>query len=75
MKAMTMGTIPIASRAGGIPEIVQGRMPKKKMLFESGNVEEFVDNMEPSLTLSTEQIENIDLGSPRNHVKKLIGKE
>ena len=55
-----MGTLPIASKIGGIPEIVQGTYAEK-MLFPVGNVNEIIDGMEEVLSLSTEQLTNIGL--------------
>ena len=58
MEAMAMGTLPIASRVGGIPEIVEGTYAED-MLFEVGNVEELVEKMESVLAMSREQIEDV----------------
>jgi glycosyltransferase involved in cell wall biosynthesis len=58
MEAMLCGTIPIASRVGGIPEIVKGTFAEK-MLFEPGNVDECVNRVELLLAMSKEQIENV----------------
>ncbi|MEM1510937.1 MAG: glycosyltransferase family 4 protein [Thermofilaceae archaeon] len=58
MEAMLMGTIPIASKVGGVPEIV-GETYAEKMLFEPGNVEELLNKMESVLTMSSEQIANV----------------
>ncbi|MCR8456022.1 MAG: glycosyltransferase family 4 protein, partial [Crenarchaeota archaeon] len=58
IEAMLMGTIPIASKVGGVPEIV-GRTYAEKMLFEPGNVEELLDRMESLLTMSSEQITDV----------------
>ena len=55
-----MGTLPIASRVGGIPEIVKGTYAED-MLFEAGNVEELVERMESVLAMSREQIEDVGL--------------
>jgi glycosyltransferase involved in cell wall biosynthesis len=60
MEAMAMGTLPIASRVGGIPEIVEGTYAEN-MLFEVGNVEELVERMESVLAMSREQIEDVGL--------------
>jgi len=60
IEAMIMGTLPIASKIGGIPEIVQGTYAEK-MLFPVGNVNEIIDGMEEVLSLSTEQLTNIRL--------------
>ncbi|MEM0489124.1 MAG: glycosyltransferase family 4 protein, partial [Candidatus Bathyarchaeia archaeon] len=59
LEAMLMGTIPIASKVGGIPEIVGGTYAEE-MMFEPGNVEELVSRMESVLTMSSEQI--VDVG-------------
>ncbi|MEM4474774.1 MAG: glycosyltransferase family 4 protein, partial [Candidatus Bathyarchaeia archaeon] len=59
MEAMLTGTIPIASKVGGVPEIVGGTYAEK-MLFEPGNVEELVSRMESVLTMSSEHI--VDVG-------------
>ena len=61
MESMVMGTIPIASRIGGIPEIVEGTYAEE-MLFEAGNVEELVDRMESILVMSKEQIKDVGFG-------------
>jgi len=58
MEAMAVGTLPLASRIGGIPEIVEGTYAEG-MLFEPGSVEELVDRMESVLALSNEQIKEI----------------
>jgi len=60
MEAMAMGTLPIASRVGGIPEIVEGTYAED-MLFEAGNVEELVERMESVLAMSREQIKDVGL--------------
>jgi glycosyltransferase involved in cell wall biosynthesis len=59
LESMLAGTIPIASRVGGVPEIVQGTYAEK-MLFEAGNVDELVDRIESVLAMSNKQI--IDAG-------------
>lgn len=60
LESMLCGTIPIASRVGGVPEIVEGTFAEK-MLFEPGNVDEFVDRVEVALSLSKDQL--IDIGT------------
>jgi glycosyltransferase involved in cell wall biosynthesis len=73
MEAMAMGTLPIASRVGGIPEIVGGT-PAEKMLFEVGDDDDFVDKMESVLAMSNKQI--IDIGfSLREAVLKKFNPE
>jgi glycosyltransferase involved in cell wall biosynthesis len=60
VESMLMGTIPIAARVGGVPEIVGGS-PAEEYLFTPGDVEEFVDKIEALLSLSKENI--MDVGS------------
>jgi len=68
-EAMLHGTIPIASKVGGVPEIVQGS-PAEKMLFQPGDVEELVDKMEATLTLSNEQIIEVGYDLRENILKR-----
>jgi glycosyltransferase involved in cell wall biosynthesis len=58
IESMLAGTIPIASRVGGIPEIVQGTYTER-MLFTPGDADELADKMEEVLSLSKEQLINI----------------
>jgi glycosyltransferase involved in cell wall biosynthesis len=58
LEAMLLGTIPIASRVGGVPEIVQGTYAEK-MLFAPGNTEELTDKMRIVSSFSTEELINI----------------
>jgi len=58
MESMLAGTIPIASRVGGVPEIVENTFAEK-MLFRSGDSEELVDKMEMLLSMSREQLVDI----------------
>jgi len=60
MEAMAMGTIPIASRIGGISEIVKGTYAEK-MMFIPGNVDEFIERMKEILSSSREQL--LDVGA------------
>jgi len=69
MEAMAMGTIPIASRIGGIPEIVKGTYAEK-MMSTPGNPEEMADKMEEIMSLSKEQLINIGTDLRENVVKK-----
>ncbi|OYT55360.1 MAG: hypothetical protein B6U76_06235 [Desulfurococcales archaeon ex4484_217_2] len=59
MEATAMGTIPVASRIGGIPEIVEGTYAEKT-LFTPGSVEEMIDRMEVVLSMSREGL--VDIG-------------
>jgi len=59
MEAMAMGTLPIASRIGGIPEIVKGTYAER-LMFTPGCYEEMADRMETVLSLSRDQL--VDVG-------------
>lgn len=61
LEAMLSGTIPIASRIGGIPEIVQGTYAEDT-LFTPESVDEIVDRIESVLSLSKEQLDDIGIG-------------
>jgi glycosyltransferase involved in cell wall biosynthesis len=58
MEAMAMGTIPIASKVGGIPEIVKGTYAER-LMFAPGCIEEMIDRMNTVLSLSREQLTEI----------------
>lgn len=59
VESMCAGTILIASRVGGVPEIVEGSFAEK-MLFEPYNVDECIDRLESLLAISNEQV--VDIG-------------
>jgi glycosyltransferase involved in cell wall biosynthesis len=58
MEAMIMGTIPIASMVGGVPEIVKGTYAER-MMFTPGDIKELVDRMEVITSLSKEELISI----------------
>lgn len=60
IEAMLSGTVPIASRVGGIPEIVSGTQAEK-FLFNPGQTQELVERMEWVLTMP--QSELLDMGA------------
>jgi glycosyltransferase involved in cell wall biosynthesis len=60
VESMLMGTIPVAARVGGVPEIVEGS-PAEEYLFTPSDVEEFVDKIESLLSQSRDNI--ADAGS------------
>lgn len=68
-EAMLHGTIPIASRVGGVPEIVQGSYAEK-MLFQPGSAEELAQRMESILTMNNEQITDVGLGLRESILKR-----
>jgi len=59
IESMLAGTIPIASRIGGIPEVVKETYAEK-MMFTPGNSNEMADRIEEVLSLSKDQL--IDIG-------------
>jgi glycosyltransferase involved in cell wall biosynthesis len=70
VESMLMGTIPIAARTGGVPEIVAGS-PAEDYLFTPGDVGEFMDKIEAVLTQSRDYL--LDIGMKlRGHVFKLF---
>jgi len=60
LEAMLSGVIPVASRVGGVPEMVEGTYAEK-MLFTPGDVDELTDRTETVLSLSNEQF--IEIGA------------
>jgi glycosyltransferase involved in cell wall biosynthesis len=68
-----MGTMPVAARVGGVPEIVEGS-PVEEYLFTSGDVEELADKIEAILSQSRDSI--ADAGSKlREAVLRKFGSE
>lgn len=55
VESMLSGTLPVASRVGGVPEIVQNSFAEE-LLFTPGDVAEFVDRMDLALSLSKTQL-------------------
>jgi len=68
-EAMAMGTIPIASRIGGIPEIVEGTYAEK-MLFTPGSIMELSRRIESVLGLSKGQLRDIGIELREKVLKK-----
>ncbi|WP_342784734.1 glycosyltransferase family 4 protein [Thermofilum sp.] len=60
LEAMLMGTIPIASEVGGVPEVV-GETPAERFMFKPGDVNGLIDRMEALLTMSTSNVMNVGL--------------
>jgi glycosyltransferase involved in cell wall biosynthesis len=73
LESMLMGTIPIAARVGGIPEVVVGS-PAEDYLFTPGNVDELMDKIELVLTQSKDYLLDISI-KLREHVIKLFSIE
>jgi len=59
VESMVLGTIPIASRVGGVAEIVEGTLAEK-FLCEPGDVNCFIEKIEEVTSLNYEEL--IDLG-------------
>jgi len=73
MESMPLGTIPIASRVGGVPEIVKGT-PAEEYMFTPGDAREFLDGVEKLILQPREAI--VDTGMKlREHALKLFNKE
>jgi glycosyltransferase involved in cell wall biosynthesis len=66
---MLAGTIPIASKLGGVPEIIRGTYAEK-MMFTPGDVDELVDKMEEVMSLSREQLIDIGAGLRESALRK-----
>jgi glycosyltransferase involved in cell wall biosynthesis len=73
LESMLMGTIPIAARVGGVPEVVVGS-PAEDYLFTPGDADEFMDKIETILSQSRDYL--LDVGAKlRGHVLKLFSTE
>jgi len=59
VESMLMGTMPVAARVGGVPEIVGGS-PAEEYLFTPGDVDELVNKIESVLAMTDKQI--VDIG-------------
>jgi len=73
LESMLMGTIPIAARVGGVPEVVVGS-PAEDYLFTPGNVDELMDKIELVLMQSKDYLLDISI-KLREHVIKLFSIE
>ena len=70
VESMAVGTIPIASRVGGIPEIIKGSSAEE-YLFTPGNVNELIDRIERIAAFSREEI--IEIGKQlREHISRKL---
>jgi len=73
VESSLLSTIPIASKVGGIPEIVEGTVAER-FLFEPGNVKKFIDRIESLISLSRDEI--MDIGMKlKEKASKLFDKE
>ena len=73
VESMLTGTIPVASRVGGVPEIVEGT-PAEEYMFTPGDVGEFLDRVEKLVSQPREAI--VDAGMRlREHALRLFNRE
>jgi glycosyltransferase involved in cell wall biosynthesis len=73
VESMLTGTIPVASRVGGVPEIVEGT-PAEEYMFTPGDVEELLDRVEKLVSQPREAI--VDAGMRlREHALRLFNRE
>jgi len=70
VESMLTGTIPIAARVGGVPEITKGT-PAEHYTFTLGNIDDVVDKIDTLLAQPKEHIINIGL-KLKEHASKLF---
>ncbi len=73
VEAMALGTIPIASKVGGVPEIV-GSSPAKDFLFKPGDTYDFIEKLKVLTTQPRETVVNFATKC-REHVVKMFNEE
>jgi glycosyltransferase involved in cell wall biosynthesis len=73
VESILIGTIPIASRVGGVPEVVEGTAAEG-FLFKPGNVEEFISKIESLVSLSKDEVMDIGI-KLKEKVSELFDKE
>jgi glycosyltransferase involved in cell wall biosynthesis len=69
MESMLAGTIPIASKIGGIPEMVRGTFAERT-LFEAGDADELESKMESVIKMSNKQIADVGFALIEAALKK-----
>jgi len=72
IESMLVGSIPIASRVGGVPEVVEGTYAKS-LMFTPGDFEEVAERLERVSHLSRDQLINIGLELREFVLKKFNG--
>jgi glycosyltransferase involved in cell wall biosynthesis len=70
VESSALGTIPIASKVGGIPEIIRDTSAEN-FLFLPGNIDELINKIKMVMTQSREEIINIGMRL-KEHVTKLF---
>jgi len=69
VESMVLGTIPIASRVGGVAEIVEGTLAEK-FLCKQGDVNCFIEKIEEVSSLPYEELINIGLELREETIKR-----
>lgn len=70
VESMLLGTIPVASRVGGVVELLQGT-PAEEYMFAPGDVDELIDRVERVATLSREGVVDVGAGLREEAARKL----
>ena len=73
IEAMALGTIPIASSVGGVPEII-GDCPVKKFLFKPGSIGDLIEKLKIFTLQSKESILGLAIEC-KNRIVELFNKE
>jgi glycosyltransferase involved in cell wall biosynthesis len=73
VESMLLGTIPVASRVCGVPEIIRGS-PAEEYLFTPGDTNEFIDKIEGLLSQPRNYIMNAGI-KLREHILRLLNEE
>jgi glycosyltransferase involved in cell wall biosynthesis len=70
VESMLIGTIPIATRVGGIPEVIGGS-PAEEYLFTPGDINEFLNKVESLLSKTKNYISEAEI-ELQEHAHKLF---
>jgi glycosyltransferase involved in cell wall biosynthesis len=73
VESMLLGTIPVASKVGGVPEIVEGT-PAEEYMFTPGDAGEFLDRVEKLISQPRDAIMSIGM-TLNEHGTKLFKRE
>lgn len=73
MESMAVGTLPISSRVGGVPEILNGTLAER-MMCEPNDIDKFTEQVEYVLSMDREQLKDIGL-SLREAILKRFNQE
>ena len=73
VEAMALGTIPIASKVGGVP-VIAGSSPAKDFLFKPGDIDDFIEKLKALTVQPRETVVNLATKC-REHVVKMFNEE